>query len=280
MREADEASSTREEWKTIDLSRMIMDFDRKVYFVSLNLANESGALASFLNILKKYDLNLIGILSESISRKEEVEISMFLETPVEMERKELEKIIREEIDREKIDVVKEVKIFGHSEGFDADVYHFPLTVGNMRAVIFPLPVLEGFIIRLKNSFDPLVVQTILWYQGREIGERIMESYRESGLGAHAVEMLKVRALSLGWTRMKILQLDREGRKAVVRLFDNWECSMFKDSNVPRSHFLRGILAGFFSSLFGVEVEATEVTCTAKGDPYCEFVLEERGKGKV
>ncbi len=280
MLEAEEAPSPKEKWKTIDLSRMIMDPDWKVYFISLNLVNKSGALASFLNILKKHDLNLIGILSESISRKEEIEISMFLETPVKMERNELEDIVREEINREKIDVVKEIKIFDHSNGFDADAYHFPLTVGNTRAVIFPLSVLEGFIIRLKNSFDPLIVQTILWYQGREIGERISESYRESGIGIHAIEMLKAKALSFGWAHMEVPQLDEKDRKAVVRLFDNWECGMFKDSAVPRSHFLRGIIAGFFSSLFKVEVDATEVKCTSKGDPYCEFVLEERKKGKV
>lgn len=31
-------------------------------------------------------------------------------------------------------------------------------------------------------------------------------------------------------------------------------------NIPQSHFVKGILVGFFSSLFGAEVGVNEVAC--------------------
>jgi len=263
--------------RPLDLSRIVMDPEEKTYFITLNIANKSGALASFLAILKKHNLNLIGIISETISRKEEIEISMFLEAPVKMERGELDKLLTEEISREKIDVVRGIRIFEHLEGFDADVYHFPLTMGDMRAVIFPMNILESFIVGVRKTFDAPVVQTMLWYQGREIGKNMLESCREKyGVtGIRALEFLKIRALMLGWALIEALELDEKMKKARMRIFENWECLMFKGSNAPQSHFLRGFLAGFFSSLFGVEAEVTEVACISKGDPYCEFVVEEK-----
>jgi len=197
--------------RPLDLSRIVMDLEQKIYFITLNIANKSGALASFLSILKKHNLNLIGIISETISRKEEIEISMFLEAPVKMGREELEKLLTEEIAKEKIDVVRGIRIFEHLEGFDADVYHFPLTMGDMRAVIFPMNVLESFIVGVRKTFDAPVVQTMLWYQGREIGKNMLESWREKyGVtGIRALEFLKIRALMLGWALIEALELDEK-----------------------------------------------------------------------
>jgi predicted hydrocarbon binding protein len=265
--------------RPLDLSRIVIDLEQKTYFITLNISNKSGALASFLSILKKHNLNLIGIISEAISRKEEIEISMFLEAPVKMGREELEKLLTEEIAKEKIDVVRGIKIFEHLEGYDADVYHFPLTMGDMRAVIFPMNVLESLIAGIRKTFDTPVVQTMLWYQGREIGKNMLESCREKyGVtGIRALEFLKTRALILGWALIETSEFDEKMKKARIRVFENWECLMFKDSNVPQSHFLRGFLAGFFSSLFEVEVEVSEAACISKGDPYCEFVVQKKGE---
>ncbi|MCX8183507.1 MAG: hypothetical protein N3F08_03720 [Crenarchaeota archaeon] len=270
------------EHKPIDLSRMISDPEQRIYFISLTLANKSGALASFLNILKKHEFNLVGILSESISRKEEIEVSMFLETPSKMNLRELETLINKEINIEKIDVVKKIRIFDHSGWFDEDSFHFPLKVGNYRAVIFPIPVLESLLIGLRDSLGKEIVQTIIWYQGREIGKNTLETYRkEYGIeGMNAVEMLKKRALILGWARMEIIQLDEKVKKAVIRVFDNWECEMFKEKSTSQSHFIRGILSGFFSSLFREDVESEETKCIAKGDPCCEFILSVRKTGEL
>lgn len=268
----------RLDFRPLDLSRMIMDPQSNTYFISVTLVNRSGALASFLDVLKNYNLNIIGIMGEAVTRKEEIEVSIFLETPVKIDRTKLEIMIKKEISRMK--AVKDVRIFDHFlEGFDADVYHFPLTVEKTRVAIFPLTVLEGFIKTLRKAFDKPVSQTILWYQGREVGRTIFASYeKDFGFkGIRALEFLRIRALLFGWAYMEVSKLEESRKTAMVRLFDNWECELFRGSNELQNHFMRGILAGFFSSLFGVEVDAVETKCIAKGDSFCEFIIKERGR---
>ncbi|MBO3839394.1 MAG: V4R domain-containing protein [Thermoproteota archaeon] len=267
---------SRLDLKPLDLSRMIMDPNSNTYFISVTLVNKSGVLASFLDVFKNYNFNIIGIIGEAVTRKEEMEVSIFLETPVKMDRTELEIIIKKETNRMK--VVKDVRIFDHFlEGFDADVYHFPLTVEKVRVAIFPLTVLEGFIKTVRNAFDKPISQTILWYQGREVGRTIFESYeRVFGLkGARALEFLRVRALLFGWAYMETSKFEELKKTATIRLFDNWECELFKGSKEPQNHFMRGILVGFLTGLFGVETEAVETKCIAKGDAFCEFVVREK-----
>ncbi|MDW8034683.1 MAG: V4R domain-containing protein [Nitrososphaerota archaeon] len=266
----------RLDFKPLDLSRMIMDPDFNTYFISVTLVNKSGALASFLDLLKNHNLNIIGIMGEAVTRKDEIEVSIFLETPVKMDRIKLEIIIKKETSRMK--VVKDIKIFDHFlEGFDADVRHFPLTIGKMRVAIFPLTVLEGFIKTLRRAFDKPISQTILWHQGKEIGKTILESYeRDFGLkGVRALEFLRVRALLFGWTYVEIYKFEELNKTAIIRLFDNWECELFKENDEPQNHFMRGILTGFFNGLFGVEVDTIETKCIAKGDPFCEFTVKEK-----
>ncbi|MEM2088893.1 MAG: 4-vinyl reductase [Thermoproteota archaeon] len=264
-------------WKALDLSRIIIDPSGKIHFVSLTLT-KSDTPIFLLNVLRKEGINIIGLVMESITVKGEVEVSMFLETPVKMERKKLENIIRKGVEAEKIEGVKNIRVFDHLQGFDADVYHFPLKIGNLRAMIFPETVLEGLVKRLRETFGIPVVQTILWNQGKEVGKGAIEIYKKEFnivKAREALEMLKVRALLLGWASMEILTFNEVKKRAVIRVFDNWECAMFKGSNEPQSHFIRGVLAGFFNALFGEGFYATEVKCIAKGDSYCEFTLEKR-----
>ncbi|MGC9201482.1 MAG: V4R domain-containing protein [Thermoproteota archaeon] len=265
---------------TLDLSRFTLDPNGRIFFTSLTLVNKPGALASTLSLLAKHEINIIGILSESISKKEVVEISMFIETPSPANASELESKLRDEMSREKIEVVKELRVFEHLKGFDADVYHFPLTVGPIRAVVFPLPVLVAMVKTLRTTLNPTAVQTILWYMGREIGSSMKTGHERAFAvkDAHSISaLLRVHLALLGWGLMEVIELDEEKRSATIRLFDNWECIIFKGSNEPQSHFIRGVLAGFFSSLFKVEVEAKETKCIAKGDSYCEFEIKEKKK---
>jgi predicted hydrocarbon binding protein/predicted amino acid-binding ACT domain protein len=268
----------------LDLSRFTLDPNRRIFFTSLTLVNKPGALASTLSLLAKHEINILGIISESISKKEVIEVSMFLEVPEkEVDALDLERKLRDEINKEKIEVVKELKVFEHLKGFDADVYHFPLTVGPVRVVVFPLPVLVAMVKNLRTSLNPTAVQTILWYMGKEVGSSMKEGH-ERAFAARDIDsvlaLLRADLALLGWSLVEIVNLDEEKRSATLRLFDNWECGMFKGSSEPQSHLIRGLLAGFFSSLFKVEVEAKETKCIAKGDPYCEFEVKEKKETKT
>jgi hypothetical protein len=235
-------------------------------------------------LLAKHEINILGIVSESISKKEVVEVSMFIEVPEkEVDALDLERKLRDEMNKEKIEVVKELRVFEHLKGFDADVYHFPLTVGPLRAVVFPLPVLVAMVKNLRTSLNPTAVQTILWYMGKEVGSSMKEGH-ERAFATRDIDsilaLLRADLVLMGWSLMEVAELDKEKRSATLRFFDDWECGMFKGSSEPQSHFIRGLLAGFFSSLFKVEMEAKETKCIAKGDPYCEFEIKEKKETKT
>ena len=264
----------------LDLSRFVEDQQRRIFFASLTLDNKPGTLALVLALLLRYNINILGILSEAISKKDELEVSMFLEVPEkEVYAIDLERKLRDGINKEKMDFVKKIKVYDHLSNFDADVVHFPLFVGSLRVITFPTSILGETIKSLMKVFNPSVVRTMFWYQGKEFG-RLVEEFYEKEFSIinvnEAVNFLAIRTALHGWAITEIVELDDEKRNVTLRLFDNWECSMFKGSSEPQSHYIRGVLDGFFSSLFKVEMEAKETKCIAKGDPYCEFEIKEKG----
>lgn len=272
-------SASGQGYKVLNLPLMVIDPDKKIHFISLTVT-KGEILTPLLNTLsKKHGLKIVGLIRESVTTKEEVEVSMFLEAPEKMERKKLENLIKMEIKNEKIEGIRSIRVFDHMGSFDADIYHFPITIGGARVVIFSPPILEGLVKGFRESFGTSIVQAILWNQGKEVGKTTVEMYRKDfGVSKirEALETLRARALMLGWGAIEIVTLNEVKRRAVIRVFDNWECSIFKGSDEPQNHFIRGILAGFFNAIFGDGFRATEVKCIAKGDPYCEFVLEKRG----
>jgi predicted hydrocarbon binding protein/predicted amino acid-binding ACT domain protein len=241
-------------------------------------------LASTLSLLAKHEINILGIVSESISKKDEIEVSMFLEVPEkEVDALDLERKLRDEINKEKMSFVKKIKVYDHLNNFDADVVHFPLFVGSLRVITFPTSLLGETIKSLMKVFNPSAVRAMFWYQGKEFGRLVEEFYeREFSIVNvnEAVNFLAIRTALHGWAIVEIVELDDERRNVTLRLFNNWECSMFKGSSEPRSHYIRGVLDGFFSSLFKVEMEAKETKCIAKGDPYCEFEIKEKKETKT
>jgi len=79
---------------------------------------------------------------------------------------------------------------------------------------------------------------------------------------------------LGWIeRGEIVELDPERASARVKAWNSFESG--EPSDVPICHFLRGVLVGFFSEMFGEACFGREVACMAKGDPYCEFVISKK-----
>ncbi|MEM5804709.1 MAG: V4R domain-containing protein [Candidatus Aenigmatarchaeota archaeon] len=53
----------------------------------------------------------------------------------------------------------------------------------------------------------------------------------------------------------------------------------KRSRGPIDYFVLGWMKAMFEAYFGSPVEAAEVLCAAKGDPYCEFVVKAKGQRK-
>lgn len=156
-----------------------------------------------------------------------------------------------------------------------DNHFFPLVVGKRRAVIFRRRVYESLFKGVREKFGT-AGEAMLYYQGYAIGQRTCQAYREDtsieepetlvGLG-------KAYFKTMGWGIMDVANLNVEKGEAQVRIYESFECETGKDNETPYGHFIRGILAGFFSSIFQREAKAVETKCIAKGDPYCEYVIK-------
>jgi predicted hydrocarbon binding protein len=78
---------------------------------------------------------------------------------------------------------------------------------------------------------------------------------------------------LGFGRLEFLRVDDRGMEAAYRVYDSFECELFKGAGEIKSSFVRGVAGGFLAERWGVsdpdEVVVREEKCVAKGDPYCE-----------
>ncbi|MGB9718225.1 MAG: V4R domain-containing protein [Thermoproteota archaeon] len=73
--------------------------------------------------------------------------------------------------------------------------------------------------------------------------------------------------------MDVVNFNVEKGEAEVRIYQSFECETGKGSETPYGHFIRGVLAGFFSNIFEKDVKAVETKCIARGDPYCEHMVK-------
>lgn len=165
-------------------------------------------------------------------------------------------------------------IYPSPEGILYDDYFFPLIVGGQRALIFRRNVYEALLKGIREKLGT-AGEVTLYYQGLSIGCQIYYSYVQvAGTGDQVlIGLLKAYAKTLGWGEIEVVKTDLKTCEAQLHVYESCECEIGKGSEQPYSQLVRGILAGFFSLLFGKEAKATETRCIAKGDPYCEFTVK-------
>jgi len=156
-----------------------------------------------------------------------------------------------------------------------DMYFFPLKMGKERAVIFGRWLYKGLLVGIREQFGS-AGEAFLYYAGYNAGKNAYELsaklVREGEIETMG-KMMKALSLMLGWAVIKKAEINSKRKIAYLRLYDNFECELGKGSQKPYSRFIRGFVAGFFSCLFGEEVEVEETKCIAKGDEHCEFKVK-------
>jgi len=151
-----------------------------------------------------------------------------------------------------------------------------LTVGGAPVVVITEGMLSIFLNMLKDEWGSAGMAT-MYKIGTLCG---MEVYKyltdELGLeGDKALDALLNLGAGLGWWLEARTKQSTGGEIAKIEVFGGLECRSIRRDEA-NSHFLRGFLAGFFSSMLGEDVEVREVRCEARGDSCCEFVVRTRG----
>lgn len=190
-------------------------------------------------------------------------------------------------DFRKVEGVVSVERFGPERDILVDLLHFPLTSrGGVRMIIFSAEMLSKGLTELYKTFGT-GANFILYKLGFDYGKglashfkRMMASIR-GGVEIplkRVVEIFLEYLVSAGWCILEGWGVSTEEKvKAQVRVKDLWEALNRKQEKLEEGgcDLFRGLLTGFFSDLYGVKFKSVEVSCEARGSPYCEFHVIEQ-----
>lgn len=171
-------------------------------------------------------------------------------------------------------VEKAVLIKPLIKGLIADTSTFPPIIGSERALLLTSSSYRQLIMRLREF--GVSGDAVLYQVGFNLGLGYIKEVKKmcSTLGLNKLEdLIKVwmtLLTALGYGIFSVVKTDPS--KVVIRVYDSVECLALRDIEEEGSHFVRGVVAGGISGLYRETMVAEETRCTAKGDPYCEYVV--------
>jgi len=163
------------------------------------------------------------------------------------------------------------------DGLLVDSVTFPIKVSSgQRAMIIRNDVWNSMLQKTREKFGS-GGDVIIYEQGNMAGRMSgKELFVALGRTFLTQQLDQVIAMyqALGWGRAKILSFSQSPLSVTIRMWDSAEC-MGQKSDKPTGHFVRGHIAGNIEEIFGIECKCVETNCLARGNSYCEFVLEEK-----
>lgn len=227
-----------------------------------------------VNLLTVFSVNNISILGFDISQvKPQAPFEGFIYADITGKNIDPDKLLEELKDKPYVIDVKLIKPLFN--GVICDTYFFPLYALGERAIIFIQRGYEGIIKRARLELGS-AFNTLLYLQGFDMGLNAFQRGHRKIAGRKTERLIKLFEelfKQSGFGVMKVEEIDLERKEATIKIYDLFECELFKGSNKCESHLMRGLLAGWFSQLFKTKVVAIEVKCIAKGDPYCLFKIK-------
>ncbi|HDD33716.1 MAG TPA: hypothetical protein ENG30_01040 [Thermofilaceae archaeon] len=165
-----------------------------------------------------------------------------------------------------------------TDGVAVDRYSFPLTFLEERVVIFRREVYEGLIASGWGRFGSGYGQ-LLYIAGFDAGRKAYISHSRL-VRDRAAQVRFAEALfqMLGFGRLVFIRVDDSRMEAVARVYESFECELFRGAGEIRGNFVRGLIAGWLAARWGAEFEqvtAREEECIARGDPYCQYRIRAR-----
>ncbi len=257
----------------LDLGFVLRFPNRKIYGFSILTENIIGVIGDIGKVCAENNANIVN-LKTNIETIEGGIAHIFLAvdiTGINIEPSDLKSKLLS------VRGVKEVEIISPIlPGMLIDTTHYPLRMyGDKRSVIASELLLWGIFVGLRRQLGEPVAGVTLWNMGYSAGEKLWELYYNVRGAAvrDVVELLRHISISTGWASdFEIVNYDPVNNNAIIRIKDSIECSIVGKTGKPESHYIRGILAGFFTKHFKVECQAFETKCISKGDEYCEYEI--------
>ena len=262
------------EFEPFDIGRFLIAPDRKLHCLLIKTELMSGVLEKLASIAAKYGVKVLYI-SYSMPRDYEKLVRALVFIDVTDATAPVEQLLEE---ARKLKFVREIRdMKPEIEGFALDLFSFPLVIEGKRVIILREQGIKGIINGLRKRLGS-AAEAIQYFLGFEAGLEFGENHRRIGerlgIKKHSEIFSRISApmfVTVGFGVMKVLKISDNPPYAHIRIYGCFECECApKKSEKPYSHLVRGMIAGVFTRLFGVEMTVKEIKCVAMGDPYCEF----------
>jgi len=117
-------------------------------------------------------------------------------------------------------------------------------------------------------------QQILYQSGFQGGTLSSKKYREAfGFSdEEIIHFMMEMGTQIGWGRFELERFDPSQEILIVKVYGSPFAEAYGPSSSSVCHFIRGVLGGMASVVFGREVAAKESACLSKGDEYCRFEI--------
>jgi predicted hydrocarbon binding protein len=234
----------------------------------------SDVIARMLTDLESYSIKLRQIYMSSIDNTVQSRALIFLDTTES--KTSLVELFRQYERHELIEV--EAVLTSPIDGFLSDTISHPPTVIGGRSVIMRDEIYRGLLVGLREWFGA-GGENFLYHIGYRTGLAFGEGCKKVGETLGTTDPLQIfQHISAGmfqWAGFGMLETKNftpDGGGEIL-VHDSFECELGKGRVIPYSHFVRGIIAGILSELFGRTYNVIEDSCIAKGDPVCRFVAK-------
>ena len=244
----------------------------KLYCFTVRGSDEPGVGSKVLEILAKMGANAIWTHMELLDEGTYYALIIADMSSATASPEEVARRIEEEEDVKA--TVVSPSLF---ENAATPCWWFPVIVGDERAIIVRETVVEKMGENMERMFGSSAWAALLYHSGHEFGRA---AYRDHvGRLAHGVvkpnaiiELAELLGSSFGFGLIKIIYMDLEAKRFIVRVEKMFECELAGKRGIKgkTSHFFRGVVAGWLSEYAGEDIFCEEVMCINMGDPHCEF----------
>jgi len=259
--------------RPLELKRFLVCPGKRLVGVVMKVKIKSDVIAWLLSDLESRGIKVRQVCMSSLEDAQYARLFVFLDTTGSATP--VDEVLRQ-YEREGLIEIEKM-ITSPIEGFMSDTFHFPLTAAGVRSIIIRQPGYREMMVGLREWFGA-GGEAFLYHVGFRTGLAFVGLHREAAgkLGiADPIQIYKyISAPMFQWAGFGIPEVkdfDSDGGEILV--YDSFECELGKGRVIPYSQFVRGIIAGVLSELFGRAYNVTEESCIAKGDPVCRFIAK-------
>lgn len=259
------------ESRTYEIGTFVTDRNKNYCSLEFIVNNRPGVI---FRISQKFAEKNINIVQFIHSNTQEENSAIFVVGDFTDSKVSPEELL-DELRRDSEYILK-VKFADKTRNIYYSSHLFPITLDGHRVVLFGPADMHGLIYGLRKDLGVVMTNSLLYHLGYGVGEAIYEYYfKPKGYSPENLDgimnLIDAILVSYGWGKLKGYLFDEN--KIIVDIEDLWECEIQKKIGTPQgSSYFRGVLGGFFETIYNLKMDIKETKCISKGDDSCRFEI--------